>query len=120
MPHERVAGAIVPANLQILKFLFRLCHFGYSPVVFGKWWLMSNNMTESGRKAAALKVEKRAAALRENLKRRKTSEAARINADKEEKDEKTKSKKGIFQQIHAANIRMLISLFAPHFIKKVI
>ncbi len=40
---------------------------------------MSNNMTEQGRKAAAIKAEKRAAALRENLKRRKMSEAAREN-----------------------------------------
>ena len=38
---------------------------------------MSNNLTESGRKAAGLKAQKRAAALRENLKRRKNSEAAR-------------------------------------------
>ena len=38
---------------------------------------MSNNLTESGRKAAELKAQKRAAALRENLKRRKNSEALR-------------------------------------------
>lgn len=38
---------------------------------------MSNNLTESGRKAAEIKAQKRAAALRENLKRRKNSEAAR-------------------------------------------
>ena len=49
-------------------------------------------MTESGRKAAALKVEKRAAALRENLKRRKVSEAAR-NTDKEEDDVKSQDSK---------------------------
>ncbi len=32
---------------------------------------MGNNVTEAGRKAAELKAQKRAAALRENLKRRK-------------------------------------------------
>lgn len=36
---------------------------------------MNQNMTENGRKAAALKAEKRAAALRENLKRRKLEAA---------------------------------------------
>lgn len=41
---------------------------------------MSNNLTESGRKAAEIKAQKRAAALRENLKRRKNSEAARESA----------------------------------------
>ena len=45
-------------------------------------------MTDNGRKAAAIKAEKRAAALRENLKRRKFSEAARENAAKGEKDAK--------------------------------
>lgn len=38
---------------------------------------MGNNITEKGRQAAAIKAEKRAAALRENLKRRKQGEAAR-------------------------------------------
>ncbi len=33
---------------------------------------MGNNLTEKGAKAAALRAEKRAAALRENLKRRKS------------------------------------------------
>lgn len=49
---------------------------------------MGNNMTEQGRKAAAIKVEKRAAALRENLKRRKVSEAARDNKTETVKGEK--------------------------------
>lgn len=49
-------------------------------------------MTEKGRKAAALKVEKRAAALRENLKRRKTSEAARNDTDKGDKDAKSQDR----------------------------
>lgn len=38
---------------------------------------MGNNLTEKGVKAAAIKADKRAAALRENLKRRKLSEAER-------------------------------------------
>lgn len=38
---------------------------------------MGNNTTEAGRKAAEIKAQKRAAALRENLKRRKISESAR-------------------------------------------
>ncbi len=52
---------------------------------------MSNNITENGRKAAALKGEKRAAALRENLKRRKISEAARTT-EKEGNDAKSQDR----------------------------
>ncbi len=52
---------------------------------------MGNNTTENSRKAAALKVEKRAAALRENLKRRKTSEAARTS-DKEGNNAKSQDR----------------------------
>lgn len=51
---------------------------------------MSNNLTESGRKAAEIKAQKRAAALRENLKRRKNSEAAREG--KGEKDAKPENR----------------------------
>jgi hypothetical protein len=40
---------------------------------------MANNITEKGAQAAAIKAQKRAAALRENLKRRKSSEAERDN-----------------------------------------
>ncbi len=51
---------------------------------------MSNNLTESGRKAADIKAQKRAAALRENLKRRKNSEAVMVQ--KGEKDEKPQNR----------------------------
>ena len=46
--------------------------------------------TESGRKAADIKAQKRAAALRENLKRRKNSEA--VLAQKGDKDEKPENR----------------------------
>lgn len=45
---------------------------------------MANTVTEAARKAAEIKAQKRAAALRENLKRRKASEQAR--GGKREKD----------------------------------
>jgi hypothetical protein len=48
---------------------------------------MSNNITENNRKASEAKAQKRAAALRENLKRRKNSEAAKV-ASKGNKDAK--------------------------------
>jgi hypothetical protein len=47
---------------------------------------MGNNLTEQGRKAAEIRAKKRAAALRENLKRRKNSEESR--EDKGGKDAK--------------------------------
>lgn len=47
---------------------------------------MGNNLTEQGRKLAEIRAQKRASALRENLKRRKASEAARES--KGEKDAK--------------------------------
>lgn len=51
---------------------------------------MGNNLTESGRKAAEIKAQKRAAALRENLKRRKNSEA--VQGPKGEKDAKPENR----------------------------
>lgn len=51
---------------------------------------MGNNLTNSGRKAAEIRAQKRAAALRENLKRRKNSEA--VQAQKGEKDEKPENR----------------------------
>jgi hypothetical protein len=51
---------------------------------------MGNNLTDSGRKAAEIRAQKRAAALRENLKRRKNSEA--VLAQKGEKDEKPENR----------------------------
>lgn len=45
-------------------------------------------MTEAGRKAAELKAQKRAAALRENLKRRKT-QAAETKGKDDAKSEKS-------------------------------
>lgn len=39
---------------------------------------MGNNLTEAGRKAAEIRAEKRAKALRDNLKRRKESEAVKV------------------------------------------
>ena len=48
---------------------------------------MGNNLTEHGRKLAEIKAQKRAAALRENLKKRKGSEAVKAAA-KGERDAK--------------------------------
>ncbi len=51
---------------------------------------MGNNLTEQGRKLAEIKAQKRAAALRENLKKRKNSEAVR--ASKGESDAKPENR----------------------------
>ncbi len=50
--------------------------FVYSPNLFSEnRKTMGNNLTEKGAKAAALRAEKRAAALRENLMRRKIAQS---------------------------------------------
>lgn len=51
---------------------------------------MTGTMNENTRKAAEIKAQKRAAALRENLKRRKNSEA--VLAQKGDKDEKPENR----------------------------
>lgn len=47
---------------------------------------MGNNLTEHGRKMAEIRAQKRAAALRDNLKRRKEA------TSKDEKDEKPENR----------------------------
>ncbi len=49
---------------------------------------MGNNLTESGRKAAEIRAQKRAEALRANLKRRKASETARTGKGEKDADSK--------------------------------
>lgn len=53
---------------------------------------MGNNITEKGAKAAAMKAEKRAAALRENLKRRKNEAARDGGSDKGEKNAQSENR----------------------------
>ena len=49
---------------------------------------MGNNLTEKGRIAAAERAEKRAAALRDNLKRRKLADAQKKSRDDPATDRK--------------------------------
>lgn len=49
---------------------------------------MGHNVTEAGRKAMEIKAQKRSAALRENLKRRKNSEAVKTSAQEKNKGER--------------------------------